>query len=485
MEPLGNDRWRASFVVDEVGRHDYTVAAWIDHFGHLAPRPRQAARRRPGRHGRPARSAPSLVDAAVRRAAAGGAHRGRGASSSAGRPASAKATAARGALDDDLDARMRRHPDRDHVTTYEPELEIVVDPVHARFSAWYELFPRSTSPKPGPPRHAPRRHRPPRRTSPALGFDVLYLPPIHPIGRDVPQGPRTTSTSSRARRPGRARGRSAAPEGGHTAVHPDLGTLDDFDALVEAAASARHRASRSTSRSRARPTTRGSREHPTWFRQRPDGTIQYAENPPKKYQDIYPFDFETRGLAARCGTSSARRRSSSGSTTASTIFRVDNPHTKPFPFWEWCIGEVKARPPGGALPRRGVHPAEGDVPAGQARVHPVLHVLHVAQRTSRSSTEYFERADARRRSRDFFRPNFWPNTPDILHEHAPDRRPADVRGAARPRGHARARPTASTARRSSCSSTSPREPGSEEYLDSEKYELRTLGPRATRQPARR
>ena len=220
------------------------------------------------------------------------------------------------------------------------------------------------------------------------------------------------------------------------------------------------------------------KEHPEWFRARPDGTIQYAENPPKKYQDIYPFDFESEDWQALWDELKSVFEFWVGHGVK--IFRVDNPHTKPFAFWEWCIARAEAEASRADLPRRGVHAPARDAQAGQARLHAVVHLLHLAQHEG-GAGRVLHRADASIPSREYFRPNFWPNTPDILHE--------TLQQGGRPAFIVRAVLAATLAANYGIygpayelQERAPREPGSEEYLNSEKYEIKQLGPGARRQP---
>src|SRR5436305_1475218 len=229
---------------------------------------------------------------------------------------------------------MGRHADRSLGVWYGRTLQVTVERGLARFSTWYELFPRSTAAEPG--RHGTFRDAEKRLPYVAgMGFDVLYLPPIHPIGRAYRKGPNNTLTPG-PDDPG-SPWAIGGPDGGHKAIHPELGTLDDFDHLVAAARGLGIEIALDIA-FQCSPDHPYVREHPEWFRHRPDGTIKYAENPPKKYQDIYPIDFECADwknlweelksvflLWVRHGVK---------------IFRVDNPHTKPFRFWEWVVGEV-------------------------------------------------------------------------------------------------------------------------------------------------
>ena len=239
------------------------------------------------------------------------------------------------ALSAELAALMQRHAEHSFACTYDPPFRAEVDRERARFGAWYELFPRSCSPLSG--RHGTFKdveERLPYIT--ALGFDVLYLPPIHPIGRSFRKGP-NNSTVAGPHDPG-SPWAIGGIEGGHKAIHPELGTIEDFRHLVHSAAQQGVELALDIA-FQCSPDHPYVKEHPEWFRRRPDGTIQYAENPPKKYQDIYPFDFETddwRGLWEEL-KSVVQFWVDQGVR----IFRVDNPHTKSFRFWEWLIAEIK------------------------------------------------------------------------------------------------------------------------------------------------
>ena len=255
-------------------------------------------------------------------------------------------------LADDVPALVAKYPDLSLATRTEPDLEIWVDRVRAQFSAWYEMFPRSASPVAG--QHGTfadvERQLP---EIAAMGFDILYLPPIHPIGRafrkgknnSVISGPGDTG-SPWAIGDSEAIPSSAAAHkedhGGHKSIHPELGSFADFEHLVNAAKE--HGLELALDIAfQCSPDHPWVKEHPSWFVIRPDGSIQYAENPPKKYQDIYPLNFESpdwRGLWDELYSVFefwAKR--------GVRVFRVDNPHTKAFPFWEWCIGTLRSKYP--------------------------------------------------------------------------------------------------------------------------------------------
>jgi starch synthase (maltosyl-transferring) len=460
MTPLGDDRWRGSFGVDAIGRHAYTVTAWTDAW--VTWRHDLEARLDAGQDV----SVDLLIGARLVAAAAdradGADARELAAAAATLEGSAPMATRAAAALDEALGRAMTRHPDRAHPTEHRV-LEVVVDPVRARFSTWYELFPRSASPDPDRP--GTLRDVIDRLDDVAdLGFDVLYLPPIHPIGRTFRKGPNNVTTSG-PDDPGVPWAIGAA-EGGHTSIHPELGDLDDLDALV-AAARQRGIDIALDLAFQASPDHPAVTEHPTWFRQRPDGTVQYAENPPKKYQDIYPFDFESSDWQGLWGhlLDVVRFWVAHGIR----VFRVDNPHTKPFAFWEWLIGEVKRHDPdvlflAEAFTRPKLMYRLAKVGFSQS------YTYFTWRTTTWELREYFEELSHPPVS-EVFRPNAWPNTPDILHE--------TLQVGGRPAFEGRLILAATLA--ASYGIYGPvyelqehvaREPGSEEYLDSEKYQVR-------------
>jgi starch synthase (maltosyl-transferring) len=466
MEALGSDRWRASFKVEALGRHAFTVAAWADAWAtwHRDLRKRLDAGQDVGVD---LQIGAALVDDAAARAKAAGARDDAKALESwagALRSEHHRGDRAGRALDPVLDRLMQAHADRTHETRLEPVLEIAVEPELARFSTWYELFPRSASPD--PERHGTFRDVVKRLPYVAdLGFDVLYLPPIHPIGTTFRKGP-NNATEARPDDPGVPWG-IGSPDGGHEAIHRELGTLRDFRALV-AAAEKRGIAIALDIAFQASPDHPWVREHPTWFRHRPDGTVQYAENPPKKYQDIYPFDFESTdwpGLwAALEGV--FRHWIAEGIH----VFRVDNPHTKAFPFWEWAIGRIKADHPEVIfLAEAFTRPR---VMYRLAKLGFTQSYTYFTWRTKKEELGEYLRELSTPPVSDFFGPNFWPNTPDILH--------ATLQDGGRPMFQARyvlaalSMPSIGIYGPAfELGVRTPREPGSEEYLDSEKYQRRT------------
>jgi starch synthase (maltosyl-transferring) len=298
-----------------------------------------------------------------------------------------------------------------------------------------------------------------------LGFDVLYLPPIHPIGRQFRKG-RNNTTDAAASDPG-VPWAIGGPEGGHTAIHPELGSLADFGALVKAARAVDIDVALDIA-FQASPDHPWVAEHPEWFRARPDGTIQYAENPPKKYQDIYPFDFESRDWRGLWRALHDVFEFWIGQGV--TIFRVDNPHTKAFAFWEWCLGSLKKDFPQVLFLAEAF--TRPKVMYRLAKLGFSWSYTYFTWRNEKQElTDYLTEITTPPVS-DFFRPNLWPNTPDILH--------AFLQRGGRPAFIARF-VLAATAASSygiygppfELGENVPREAGSEEYLNSEKYQQRT------------
>jgi starch synthase (maltosyl-transferring) len=327
--------------------------------------------------------------------------------------------------------------------------------VRARFGSWYELFPRSWGGFAGVERVLPELAE--------LGFDVLYLPPIHPIGHRFRKG-RNNALVAGPGDPG-SPWAIGSPEGGHTAIHPDLGTMEDFKRLVAAGREqgVEIALDLAINCSADHPWLT---EHPEWFHHRPDGTLKYAENPPKKYQDIYNVNWASedwRGLwdallgVVRFWVARGVR-----------VFRVDNPHTKPLPFWEWLIAEIRATDPdviflAEAFTRRAMMRALAKVGFSQS-------YTYFTWKNHRSDlTEYVSEL-ATSGEQDYFRPNFFVNTPDILTEELQHGGPAKF--ASRLVLAATLSPSYGIYSGFEHFEHEPVRPGSEEYLDSEKYQLR-------------
>ncbi len=462
MAPRGNDTWGAAFAVERLGRYEFLVEGWVDRF--LTWQRDFRKRVSAGQDVSLDLSVGAeLVDDAVERAPAD--YREwlveMSAALSSGED---REEQVRVALSEELTSLMAHCSPRRHATSLERPLAIVVDRPKARFSTWYELFPRSCSPEPG--RHGTLRDCVARLPYVAeLGFDVLYLPPIHPIGRRHRKGKNNAvaATTDDVGSPWAI----GAAEGGHKAIHPLLGTLDDFRHLVTEAERFGLEIALDIAFQCA-PDHPYVAAHPEWFRKRPDGTIQYAENPPKKYQDIYPFDFECD--AWRALWEELRDVVLFWAREGVRIFRVDNPHTKAFGFWEWMIDEVKrAYPDAIFLAEAFTRPA---VMQRLAKLGFTQSYTYFTWRNTKAElTAYFTEL-TNTPAREFMRPNLWPNTPDILSEYLQfGGRPAFL-----------VRWVLAAALGPSCGlygpafelcEAQPREPGSEEYLDSEKYQLRT------------
>jgi len=461
MEPidahLGGVRWGAELELDQVGRWEYTIEAWTDVFGTW--RDELARKLQAGQHELSGEMSEAVV---LLRSA------GKRAKNKANRALIAHATSTLAddavpedakhdvALGPELFAAVERIQKRDGSVRLEPTLAIEVDRLRARFGSWYELFPRSWGGLKGVESQLPRFAE--------LGFDVVYLPPVHPIGHTNRKGRNNALTAG----PGDPGSPWAIGDerGGHDAVHPELGTIRDLKRLTSTA----RQYGIDIALDFAIQTSADHpwlTEHPEWFHHRPDGTLKYAENPPKRYQDIYNVNWESpdwRGLwrALRdvilhwvdCGVK---------------VFRVDNPHTKPFAFWEWLIEEVHARD------RDVVFLAEAFTRRSVMR--------HLAKLGFSQSYTYFTWKNSRYElteyvselaysgEQEYFRPNFFANTPDILHEYL-------QRGG---RAAFEARLVLAATLSPSYGIYSGYEqienvavrPGSEEYLHSEKYELKT------------
>jgi starch synthase (maltosyl-transferring) len=457
MTALGNDVFAGAFRVSELGRHEYTVHAWLDRFGSWQ---RDLAKRIEA-------AQPIAVDLEIgsrllQAAAAQTDGAERVALDRAIRRFADPLTGGEHALSPELAELMRRVADRDFAAELATPLEVVVDRERARFSSWYELFPRSTGADGVHGTFADVEARLPHVA--AMGFDVLYLPPIHPIGREHRKGPNNAEQSD----PGDVGSPWAigSREGGHTAIHPALGTLAELGHLVEQAAA--HGLELALDLAfQCAPDHPWVSEHPEWFRHRPDGSIQYAENPPKRYQDIYPLEFECEEWPALWAALRDVVRFWIGHGIR--IFRVDNPHTKPLPFWEWLITEIKAEHP------ETIFLAEAftrpKVMNRLAKAGFSQSYTYFTWRTTAWELSQYVRELTETEIGEYFRPSFWPNTPDILPEQLQtEGRPTFVSrlvlaatlssnygiyGPAFELGESRAVRA-----------------GSEEYLDSEKYQLR-------------
>ncbi len=459
MESLDNDRWRATFEVTEIGAYLYTLQAWVDRFESW--RQGLAKKLQAGQDvAIDLLIGAGLVEETANRAPPTDKKR---LANSISILRSKQPDAGETALLPELAALMAKYSDRRWAVTYDKELRVNVDREKARFSTWYEMFPRSCASEPGV--HGTLRDCEQRLPYVAgMGFDVLYLPPIHPIGRSFRKGKNNELGAG----PDDLGSPWAigAKEGGHKAIHPQLGTLEDFKRLVTKAKKSGIEIALDIAFQCA-PDHPYAREHPEWFRKRPDGSIQYAENPPKKYQDIYPLDFETdhwkelwdelKSIIVFWCEQGVR------------IFRVDNPHTKAFPFWEWVIAEVKKDYPEALFLAEAF--TRPKVMYRLAKLGFSQSYTYFAWRNTKwELTQYFTEL-TQTEIADFFRASLWPNTPDILTEYLQfGGRPAFmtrlVLAATLGANYGIYAPAFEL-----CENV-PRDPGSEEYLNSEKYELK-------------
>ncbi len=461
MLSLGNDRWRGEFPVTKAGRYRYTLVGEIDHFETWQSDLKKRVEAQQDLAVPFATGALLLEQVQPRASKADSAKLEAWAKKL--RTAKPDPAAVAFALQDDLLAMVHRYPDPVFETWYERDLEVVVDRERARFSAWYELFPRSWSPTPG--RHGTLRDVTSRMGYVAeMGFDVLYLPPISPIGKSFRKGKNNSVEAA----PGDVGSPWAigSAEGGHTAILPALGTLKDFAELVTRAKQLNMEIALDIAFQCA-PDHPWVTEHPEFFKMRPDGSIQYAENPPKKYQDIYPLDFESSNWQGLWDA--LKGVFSFWMEQGVRIFRVDNPHTKAFPFWQWVIPELKAQGPDVLF-------------LAEAFTRPRV-MERLAKLGFSQSYTYFTWRDTKDELtrylleltttpvREYFRPNFWPNTPDILPGHLQTGGLAAFR-------FRLVLATTLTANYGiygpafELGENTPAKPGSEEYLNSEKYEIK-------------
>jgi starch synthase (maltosyl-transferring) len=458
MTALANDRWQGSFVAQSVGRYQYTVTAWVDHF--LSWR-HDFARRVEAEDLRiAALVGAGLIEAAAERAS--GEERQRLNNWAARLRAATDARVLKTlGLDEEFAAVAGRYPDRRLATTCPVEHPLVVDRERARFSSWYEMFPRSASNGPG--RHGTFRDCEARLPYVAkMGFDVLYFPPIHPIGRVNRKG----ANNALAAGPGDLGSPWAigAAEGGHTALHAELGTSADFRRLLASAHSHGIEIALDIAFQCA-PDHPCVAAHPNWFRLRPDGTVQYAENPPKKYQDIFPFEFESEDWRALWQELAGVIRYWAGEGVR--IFRVDNPHTKPFAFWEWAITELKREYPDAIFLAEAF--TRPKVMHRLAKLGFTQSYTYFTWRTQKWELEQYLTELTGYPERDYYRPNFFVNTPDILPYHLQSGETWMFKSRA-----ALAATLSSTYGVYSGFELLEHEPipGKEEYLDSEKYEIK-------------
>ncbi|MFE4372819.1 alpha-1,4-glucan--maltose-1-phosphate maltosyltransferase [Streptomyces sp. NPDC056835] len=463
----GTDRWGAEVTPTEEGRWTYTVEAWSDPVATW----RHAARIKIPAAADEQDIALVLAEGAAlyERAAEGVPKRdGREAVLAAADTLRDETLPARTRLDaalaPEVDAALSRHPLRDLVSSSRPA-PLLVERGRALFGSWYELFPRSEGAvvkKDEPPVSGTFRTAAERLPAvAAMGFDVVYLPPVHPIGTTHRKGPNNTLTP--------AAGDVGVPwaigsaDGGHDAIHPDLGTIEDFDHFVETARTLRLEVALDFAL-QCSPDHPWVTKHPEWFHHRADGSIAYAENPPKKYQDIYPiaFDSDLRGLVRE-----TCRILRYWMAHGVRIFRVDNPHTKPVLFWEKVIANINRTDPdviflAEAFTRPAMMRTLGAIGFQQS------YTYFTWRNTKQELTDYLTELSGE--SAAYMRPNLFVNTPDILHAYLQEGgRPAfEVRAVLA----ATMAPTWGVYAGYELCENTPAKSGSEEYLDSEKYQLR-------------
>jgi starch synthase (maltosyl-transferring) len=465
MRPLGNDRWQGDFTVAEVGQYRYSVQARIEPF--LTWLRDLKKRLEAGQDVRPELPVGAKLAAAagVRAEAAGAKLAARRLKELAhdletrGDPREKVARLAAA----ELTEQAVQWGDPQTFVRHASELKVSVERVKARFSAWYELFPRSTSPEPGRPgTFKDLITRLPYVAD--MGFDVLYLPPIHPIGKTHRKG-RNNTLNAQPSDPG-SPWAIGDETGGHKAVNPELGTLEDFRELVTVAQDHGLEIALDIAL-QCSPDHPYLKEHPEWFKHRPDGTLRFAENPPKKYEDIYPLDFTCSDYAPLW--EEVKSIFEFWMQQGVRIFRVDNPHTKPFGLWEWLISELRQKNPDLIFLAEAF--TRPKVMARLAKAGFSQSYNYFPWRNSKWELETYFNELTRTQLKEFLRPNLWPNTPDILTEYLQfGGRPAflirQVLAATLGASYGIYGPAFEL-----CEST-PREPGHEEYKDSEKYEIK-------------
>ncbi len=402
MTSAVNDEWQASFLVSEQGSYFFTIHAWIDHFetwydGFI-------------------KKANAKVEVKVELMEGAEMLRKLGGINPLLLPLANKLEdkthyeeAVNLILSDDFAKIVHENSLKEIYTPLEIEYGISVEHKKANFSAWYEFFPRSSALEPGKngtfqdclkllPRIA------------SMGFDVLYFPPIHPIGKINRKG-KNNNVRAKKDEPG-SPWAIGSEEGGHKSILPALGTLDDFKKVIKEAKKIGIDIALDIAFQCA-PDHPYVKDHPQWFKLRPDGSIQYAENPPKKYQDIYPFNFESddwEGL-----WNELRSVFFYWIEQGVKIFRVDNPHTKPIPFWQWVIASVKEKDPEVIFLSEAF--TRPKIMASLAKVGFTQSYTYFTWRVSKQELIEYMNELVYSPSRNFFRPNFWPNTPDILPYH--------------------------------------------------------------------
>ena len=464
MEFVINDEWKAEFPLDSMGSYFYTVRAWVDHFKSW--------------HRDILKKIDAQVDIDVDLQI--GANLIQEALDAHGNMAEKEAVFLKkvqkefnsdevwekkigSVLDGKLYRTMVKYPVKKHVTQFEKNYEITVDRKRASFSSWYEVFPRSLSP-------FENKHGTFKDVIgflpyvSELGFDVLYLPPIHPIGETKRKG-KNNSVKAQPGEPG-SPWAIGGKEGGHKSIHPQLGTMDEFRELIQQAAEKNIEIAMDIA-FQCSPDHPWVKEHPEWFRHRPDGSLQYAENPPKKYEDIYPINFESDDWKNLW--EELKSVFLFWIEKGVKIFRVDNPHTKSFNFWGWAIREIKKEHPDVIFLAEAF--TRPKVMYNLAKQGFTQSYTYFTWRNSKYELETYLNELVNSKAREFFHPNFWPNTPDILPEFLQ---------VANRAGYIQRLALAATLSSNygiygpafELMENEPVAPGKEEYLNSEKYEIK-------------
>jgi starch synthase (maltosyl-transferring) len=484
MVDTGNDVWTAAFHVNKIGAWRFAVQGWVDHFETWTSdlKKRLAAQPDPAHLDPQAatqdiplalRTGALLLEKTAKRAGGADARNLAEVVASLRWMADQNAAFYEYPLNEEVEALAARYPDLEFATKFEPELSLWVDRERARFSSWYELFPRSASPIPG--QHGTFKDVEAQLPEiAAMGFDILYMPPIHPIGSAYRKG-KNNSTTAAEGDVGSPWAIGAKPtrenEGGHKAILPELGTFADFDNLIAAAKTHGMELALDIA-FQCSPDHPWVAAHPEWFIIRPDGSIQYAENPPKKYQDIYPLNFESSDW--RSLWDELYSVFEFWIKRGVHVFRVDNPHTKALPFWEWCINTLRDKYPDTLFLAEAF--TRPHVMYSLAKGGFTQSYTYFTWRTAKAELQAYCEEITQPPVSDFFQPNFWPNTPDILHKSLQEGGRAafmqrlilaatltanyGIYGPAYELGeNAPAKPSAGKTE-------------SEEYMDSEKYEVR-------------
>jgi len=460
MIALFNDVWEGVFAVGDPGNYEFTIEAWIDHF--------QTWRRglikkiEAGQDVSLAfRIGAGIVEKTAERASKSDGARMRALISvmTSGDADEAASTA----LSDELDGLMQSYPDKEAATQYSRVLKVRVDQKKAGFSTWYEFFPRSWAVEPG--RHGTFREC--KRLLPLIarmGFDVVYLPPIHPIGSTKRKGKNNTLVAG-PDDPGSCWAIGSS-DGGHKSVHPELGTIEDFEDFVREAEAEGISVALDIA-FQCSPDHPYVKEHPQWFKWRPDGTVQFAENPPKRYEDILPLDFETEDWKNLW--TELKSVLLFWIEKGVRIFRVDNPHTKAFLFWDWAIDEITGEYPDTVFLAEAF--TRPKVMARLAKGGFNQSYTYFTWRNTKNDLQEYLTELTTSEVKEYMRPNFWPNTPDILHE--------ELQTGSRATFLTRMALAATLSSNYGMYAPAyelceylPVKPGKEEYLDSEKYEIK-------------